>query len=572
MPVHEYELTQPAEAGKALSTLASTIDDICRLVQGSAQGSLCCVLLRGEAELTLAAAPDLPAEALRLFEVCRGDGENGLAARWAQQLGFEGCITSPVLSAQDESLGIVALYYRGRPPYVARELLSSASRLVAAAIEHHKLSRFEDDHDSTTGLLSRRGFVTQLDALVRESGLAPLALLRIDLDRFQQINDALGFPAGDALLEAAGRRLTPLLDSGDLAARIGEDEFAVVLTKRAEEQSALAIARQLLETLCGAYCVNGKELFVTASIGVAMFPAHGDGSAYLLHAANLAMREAKRRGGNLVHVFAPDSYQRAISGLELEISLRRAIARRELDLMYQPVVSAHGRVQGFEALLSWRHPVRGVISPVEFIPIAEESGLIAEIGSWVIEQACLAGAGWRKEGCQETYISLNVSARQFERDDFVDTVSAALAASGFPADCLELELTESCVLQDLPGSAERMKRIRELGVSIAIDDFGTGYSSLSYLHKLPADSIKIDQSFLRGIAQVDGSLLVIQSIVRLAHDLHLSVVAEGVETQEELELVRLAGCDKIQGHLFGQPLRAEDVKEVLWRNLQVAAL
>jgi EAL domain-containing protein (putative c-di-GMP-specific phosphodiesterase class I) len=262
---------------------------------------------------------------------------------------------------------------------------------------------------------------------------------------------------------------------------------------------------------------------------------------------------------------------RAIQRLRMENSLRHAIENRELELLYQPVVSMQGKVESFEALLTWHRDVRGSVPPGAFIPIAEESGLIAEIGCWVIEQVCLTGAGWRKAGCRETCISLNVSARQFEWDNFVDTVSRALESSGFPARCLELELTESCVMRDLKASAERMRQIRELGVSIAIDDFGTGYSSLSYLHKLPLDSLKIDQCFLRGIAKVGGTLPVVQSIVRLAHGMHLNVVAEGVETREELELVRLAGCDQAQGHLCGQPLHAPEVEALLERGRHALA-
>ena len=391
-------------------------------------------------------------------------------------------------------------------------------------------------------------------------------MVSIGLDRLHEINGALGHAAGDRLLQESGHRLREQLTGDGLAARTGADQFALVLAGESDEQSVLATVRNILETLRAPCRVDGKEWFVTASIGVALFPKHGAHAEELLRGAELAMHDAQRAGRNAVELFRVKSRARAIKRLHLENSLRRAIENRELELLYQPVVSMQGTVESFEALLTWHRDVRGHVPPGAFIPIAEESGLIAEIGCWVIDQACATAAGWRKAGCRETCISLNVSARQFEWDNFVDTVSRALQSSGFPAQCLELELTESCVMRDLKTSAARMRQIRDLGVSFAIDDFGTGYSSLSYLHKLPLDSLKIDQCFLRGIAKVNGTLPVVQSIVQLAHGMHLNVVAEGVETREELDLVRLAGCDQAQGHLWGQPLRAREVEELLARG------
>ena len=252
--------------------------------------------------------------------------------------------------------------------------------------------------------------------------------------------------------------------------------------------------------------------------------------------------------------------------LQLENALRRALERGEFDLVYQPVVSMSGTVDALEALLTWRHPVHGNISPRRFIPIAEETGLIVQIGAWVIRRACLQGARWREAGYGNVCISVNVSARQFERGDFVETVADALAASRFPPESLELELTESYVMRNVPEAVRRMRQIRELGVSISIDDFGTGYSSLSYLSKLPVDSLKIDQSFLRRLLEPRGSLPVVQSIVRLAHGMHLWVVAEGVETVGELDLVRVLGCDKVQGHVYGPALGRDEAGELLARG------
>jgi EAL domain-containing protein (putative c-di-GMP-specific phosphodiesterase class I) len=251
--------------------------------------------------------------------------------------------------------------------------------------------------------------------------------------------------------------------------------------------------------------------------------------------------------------------------LRLENGLRRALENGEFDLVYQAVVGMNESVDGLEALLTWQHPEYGVIPPRRFIPIAEETGLIVPIGAWVLEQACRQGARWRKAGYSNACISVNVSARQFERRDFVARVEAALEKSGYPPQCLELELTESYVMRSLPESVTRMREIRALGVNMSIDDFGTGYSSLSYLSKLPVDSLKIDQSFLRRLLEPKGSLPVVQSIVRLAHGMRLAVVAEGVETEAELDLVRVLGCDKVQGHVYGPALGRVEAGELLAR-------
>jgi len=389
------------------------------------------------------------------------------------------------------------------------------------------------------------------------------AVLSIGFNRFHEIGELLGYGAADQLLEQASSRLAAGLSSASGSAARLYDNFAAILTGTADPDSVLGVARGLRDTLSEPYRIQGEEVRLTASVGIAMFPEHGNSAEHLLRHAEWALRDAHQSGTRSAILFDSARHAAAMERLRLENALRRAIENGELELLYQPVVSLFGKVQAFEALLTWNHPVRGALAAGEFIPIAEQTGIIADIGCWVVEQACLAGAGWRKNGGPEFWMSVNVSARQFERDDFVDAISAALAMSGFPARSLELELTESCIMRDVNASARRMARLRELGVSIAIDDFGTGYSSLSYLHKLPVDTVKIDQSFLRGIAQMDGSLPVVQSIVRLAHGMRLAVVAEGVETQAELELIRLLGCDMAQGHLFGRMLHREEAGRLL---------
>jgi diguanylate cyclase (GGDEF)-like protein len=428
-------------------------------------------------------------------------------------------------------------------------------------------------HDSLTGLPDRSYLIELLDAAMLECGpTGTLAVLFINLDRFKQVNDTMGHAMGDRVLEEAGGRVKCVLAEGDVAGRIGSDEFAVVLKRQACEPDALRAAQQVLSALRAPYKVDDSDLFVTASIGVAMFPKHGGSAAELLRNADLALGHVKSAGKNAVELFQAENHALGVDRLRLENALRGALRNYEFALVYEPVINMRGKLEGIEALLAWRHPIYGHVPANQFIPIAEEGGLIVEIGSWVLLQACLCGARWLAAGYRIAPISVNVSALQFERHDFVETVSAALAATGLPARYLQLELTESYVMRNPSEAAARMSEIRKLGVSIAIDDFGTGYSSLSYLNKFPLDTLKVDQSFLRGMQETAGSLAVFQSIVHLAHSLNLAVVAEGVETREELELIRLLGCDMAQGRLYGTRLEPQALEALFAREPEKAAL
>lgn len=409
------------------------------------------------------------------------------------------------------------------------------------------------NYDALTQLPNRFEFIGQLEAALTV-GFQELSLLFIDLDRFQQINSALGYAAGDRLLQSAAARLRNNLQNGDLAGRVGGDEFAVLTS---------GPPAHYIQALRAPYRIEGHELFVTASIGVAIFPIHGRQAAELLRNADLAMSRSKSSGRDGLEIFTIDSASPSMHRLRLENALRRALENHELHLIYQPVMNMDGTVDGLEALLTWRHPDLGTIPPRRFIHIAEETGLIVPIGAWVLERACIQGARWLTAGYRNSRISVNVSGRQFERRDFVAQVAQALRTGDFPPERLELELTESYLMGNLTESIARMREIRELGVSISIDDFGTGYSSLSHLSKLPVDTLKIDQSFLRRLLEPKGSLPVVQSIVRLAHGMHLNVVAEGVETEAELDLVRVLGCDKVQGHIYGPAMSPEEVAQAL---------
>ena len=577
-------------------SIAIILEEVVHLVEAQCPGALCSLLLLKDEMLTWAAAPGFPQEALRLLKPYRVLRDTaGLAVAevargtvfwddvrdcpfWADrvhlagQLEIESCRSTPILSGDGMLLGMLALHYKvGQPKDEGdAELLQAAARLAARALEQRGFTErleFQARHDSLTGLPNRWYFMELLEAALRDASdrSGSLAVLFIDLDRFKQINDILGHAMGDRLLKEVGQRLKRLLTEDDLAGRMGGDEFTIVLTRQPDEQAAVQASQEFLNAFRAPHQIEDNELFVTASIGVALFPRHGQTVAELLRNADLAMYHAKNTGKNDVVVFRAKDHTASLERLRLENALRRALEHQEFELLYQPVVSMNGKVEGLEALLTWRHPIYGSISPKQFIPIAEETGLIIDIGSWVIQRACLEAASWHKAGYRPR-ISVNVSALQFERRDFLETVAAALALSKLTPDCLELELTESYIMRDLPQAAARLTQIRNLGVSIAIDDFGTGYSSLSYLNKLPVDALKIDQSFLRNLHEPEGSLAVIQSIVRMAHSMNLDVVAEGVETRAELDLVRVLGCDKVQGHVYGPARRREEVESLLAAN------
>ncbi len=473
----------------------------------------------------------------------------------------------PIVSSAGLSLGAIVVH-SDTAHALGPEVMSMACRLACIAIEQRQLTErleFQAQHDSLTGLPNRFHLQTLLAQrlLDAQSRNGLLAVFFIDLDRFKQINDTLGHLIGDRILVQVAERLKGFLHPDDAAGRMGGDEFTVILSNPPDQEFVFRAARQFLQSLRAPYLVDQHELFVTASIGISFYPHDGADAATLLQKSDLAMYSAKNAGKNDVEFFVTDSRSTARERLEMENALRRALEKSELDLNFQPIVSIDGELDGLEVLLSWDHPKLGRISPKQFIPIAEESGLIISIGSWVIHQACLQGVRWIAAGLRPTRLSVNVSAIQFARHDFVDTVAAALASTDFPAQWLDLELTESFVIQDIVESAAQLARLRELGLRISIDDFGTGYSSLSYLRQLPVDTLKIDQSFLRDLHVPAGSLSVVQTIVSLAHSMNLAVVAEGVQTNEDLELLRAAGCDKVQGYLFGESLKRPEAEQLL---------
>jgi diguanylate cyclase (GGDEF)-like protein len=449
----------------------------------------------------------------------------------------------------------------------AKEIVEMIAKSIGIAIHQRHLADqldFQAKHDTLTGLPNRLYMQEQLDRAIEDAKKqgTSVAVAFIDLDRFKQINDTLGHAAGDLVLQLLADRLRNCVLPGDMLARMGGDEFTAILAA-ADPSQPIQTIRKLLGTVRAPCRIGERELFVTASIGVSFYPRDGEDADTLLRNADSAMYTAKYRGKNDVHCYDAEPGPATMHRLALENDLRRALERDELKVLYQPQVRLNGELAGLEVLLVWDHREHGRLGAAEFIPIAEETGMILTIGSWVLREACRQVAEWRHAGFRSVPIAVNVSALQFAQANFVPMVSGVLAYSGLPPELLELELTESLVMRGVEQSLSVMHQVRHLGVRIAIDDFGTGYSSLSYVRELPANALKIDGSFLEESGKPGSSLALMRTITALAHTFDLTVTAEGVETARHLDIVRQAGCDRAQGLLFGGALDAHVVRDLL---------
>ena len=413
--------------------------------------------------------------------------------------------------------------------------------------------------DSLTGLPNRNMFLGELDrAIARARRLgSSFAVSFIDLDRFKVINDTLGHDAGDELLRIMAARLVATLRASDMVGRLGGDEFVVLLEGDASLGALRAATDKLLRAISEPMTVQGCSFVVTGSIGVSVYPGDGADAALLLRHADAAMYLAKDKGKNNVQFYTAELADQAAEQYALEADLRLAIERNQLLLHFQPKVDvASGRLLSVEALLRWQHPSRGLVAPAEFIPLAEERGLIVPIGRWVLQAACRQMREWRNAGLEVLPVAVNLSARQLHDEGFARRVSETLERTGFPAENLELEITESMVMRDAEGSIKLLQALRDTGVRIAIDDFGTGYSSLAYLKRFPIDCVKIDRSFIRDLPDDRDDASITRSIIAMAHNMKLDVVAEGVETESQLAFLHAYACDEIQGYLFSKPLEA----------------
>jgi diguanylate cyclase (GGDEF)-like protein len=390
-------------------------------------------------------------------------------------------------------------------------------------------------------------------------GRKPLAVLMIDLDRFKPVNDSFGHTTGDDLLQEVGRRIAGCVRETDTVARLGSDEFAVVLSDLAEPRQADLAARHVMAELGRPFAAGGREVFLTASIGIAVYPTDATEAERLLGNADSAMRDAKRQGRNAYHFFRPELHREAVDRLRLETDLRRALERGELAVFYQPIFElSDGRLAGAEALLRWRHPELGLVGPDRFVPLAEETGLIIPIGEWVIETACAEVRAWTATpGCRDFHIAVNVSSRQFRSAQLVQKVADALLGNGLKPYHLVLEITESMLMEERKEIAATLKGLDELGVRLSVDDFGTGYSSLNYLKRFPVANLKIDRSFVRDVTTDPEDAALVEGVIAIARGLHLDVVGDGIENAEQLAFLRERGVRYGQGYHFKAPVPAE---------------
>ncbi|MEM7543805.1 MAG: EAL domain-containing protein, partial [Pseudomonadota bacterium] len=418
--------------------------------------------------------------------------------------------------------------------------------------------------DVLTGLPNRLYFQSRLEGAIKRAKRTTTsgAVLFIDLDRFKNINDSLGHQAGDTLLNEVAERLKRCVRQDDTVARIGGDEFTLLIEGVDPPENAEVVANKVLDAFRAPFKLDRHDYHVTPSIGISLFPRDGVSIDTLLRNADTAMYEAKNRGRNAFAIYTESLTSAARERIELENNLRRALERQEFFLCYQPQLDLlSGEMIGAESLIRWQHPDHGLVSPAQFIPIAEESGLIVDIGRWVLETACMQARNWYDSGLRIGRIAVNVSGQQISRGNLVETCQAALEQSGLPANMLELEVTETFIMNNTEGAIEELNRLKDIGIFLSIDDFGTGYSSLAYLKRLPVDVIKIDQSFVRDIPHDLDDAAITRAVIALGNSLRLDVLAEGVETEDQRQFLLRDGCTKGQGYLFSKPLIANEFRK-----------
>ena len=428
-------------------------------------------------------------------------------------------------------------------------------------------------YDSLTGLPNRATFYSLIKQalVVANRDNITGGIMFIDLDRFKNINDSLGHGAGDELIRRVSARLKTCLRSSDVIARLGGDEFVVSLFDVKTAPAAAIVAKKMLATFATPFLIEGHEISISASIGISVYPDDSVDLDNLIKFADIAMYRAKDRGRNTYLFYANDMNVRSLDRLQLESDLRRALDRRELLLHYQPQANIHtGEMTGAEVLLRWQHPEKGMVSPGQFIPLAEETGLVVGIGHWVLDQAVAQNKAWQKQGLPVVKLAVNVAAQQFH-PDLVNEVSAVLKEHQLEHEFLELEITESMVMNNAEQVIEMLKEMEKLGVRMSLDDFGTGYSSLSYLKRFPIHKLKVDQSFVRGLPSDENDVAITRAIIGMGKSMGLKVIAEGVETREQLEFLRAEGCDEIQGYLFSRPVPASEFIKLLDKDFRFPA-
>ncbi|HEX7645455.1 MAG TPA: EAL domain-containing protein [Burkholderiaceae bacterium] len=436
--------------------------------------------------------------------------------------------------------------------------------------------QYQATHDSLTGLSNRTLLHDRLNQAISQAmrNDHEIWVIFVDLDRFKMVNDSLGHKAGDAFLLAVAERLQAIVREADTVARLGGDEFVLILPEAGDGKLSAGTLQRIMQTISRPIPVEQKEFSLNCSMGVAVFPSDGETAELLIERADMAMYRAKETGRNNFQFFTAEMNERLIERMRIEEALHDAVARQEFELHYQPQVDLlTGRVIGAEALIRWRHPEMGLIPPARFIPLAEETGLIVPIGQWVLRSACAQITAWDRAGVQGLHglrIAVNLSARQFAQPDLVQSIAEVLRSTGIAPDRLEIELTEGLVMTDVENAIETLHELKKLGLQLSIDDFGTGYSSLSYLQRFPIDVLKIDRSFVRDITDTSGEATIVHTIISMAHNLRLRVIAEGVETAAQLAYLKRHECDEMQGYYFSRPLPAGEMEELLRQGRRLA--
>jgi diguanylate cyclase (GGDEF)-like protein len=486
--------------------------------------------------------------------------------------GYRSCWSTPILSHHGAVLGVFAMYSTTvrEPAETEKKLIEVTTRIAGIAIER-KLAEerihFMANHDALTGLPNRALLRDRLAQAVlyakRYDRCVTVAF--VDLDNFKLINDSLGHSAGDEVLRTVAGRMVDCIRASDTVVRLGGDEFVVLLLDQPRSADLIsATVQKLRAAIAETIRVNGHDLRVTSSMGITNYPDDGTDADTLIANADAAMYRAKEIGRDNFQFYTPELNTKAHEKFLLQEELRNAVARSEFVLFYQPQVDLRsGRVFAVEALIRWQHPTLGLVPPIKFIPIAEETGLIVQIGDWVLHEACRQNKAWQDDGLPHINVCVNVSARQFKEKNLIASVVSALGDSGLDARYLELELTESLIMQDIELAVATMKELQVEGVQLSIDDFGTGYSSLSSLKNFPVVRLKIDKSFIDDIPNSDSDKALASAVISLGQKLNLRVIAEGVETDDQVAFLRDNNCDEMQGYHFSKPIPAQGIKELL---------
>ena len=579
------------------SNLQSVLDALTLSVERQSEGAICSILVTDDTgqHLRHGSSQLLPRayiQAIDNIPVSEGTGSCGTAAARQQTVivtdiatdslwtsyrgvalahGLQACWSHPILSTNRATLGTFAMYYRSTrtPSPHELSLLETYAYLAALTIERndsqssiHRMAYYDD----LTGFPNRRWLnerlIETLTSKVKDG--RSVAVIYLDLDRFKAINDSMGHATGDLLLKRVSEKLQNIVGEQGIVARTGGDEFLVALPNMSSLADVANEVQRVLEVTREPIVVNEQTFRVTSSIGVSLYPQHGKDIESLLKGADVAMYQAKNQGGNQYHWYSSDTSHGTYEDLQFSRDLFEALERDEFSLHYQPRYSiSERRIVGVEALLRWNHPEHGSVPPLRFIPLLEETGDIVRVGEWVLRTACRQALTWQRSGYSDLRVSVNISARQFQSGDLFQSVTDILEETELNPKSLEIEITESTLIQNNAVMAAGLKQLKKLGVSISIDDFGTGYSSLSYLLQFRVDTLKIDQSFIRNVVDDVDSAVISSSVISLAHNLKISVVAEGVETLEQFTFLANKKCDEIQGYWLSRPLPPKQMEELL---------